>query len=69
VLDLRPVGKDGHHVRYRLQGPAGAISAVHFNGAESAVDGGRVRAVYQLVVNRWQDRETLELRLDRLEPA
>lgn len=69
VLDLRPVGKDGNHVRYRLEGPAGAINAVHFNGAETAVDEGRVRVVYQLAVNRWQDRETLELRIDCLERA
>jgi len=69
VLDLRPVGKDGNHVRYRLKGPAGAINAVHFNGAETAVDEGRVRVVYQLAVNRWQDRETLELRIDCLERA
>ncbi|WP_439638476.1 single-stranded-DNA-specific exonuclease RecJ [Nevskia sp.] len=69
VLDLRPVGKDGNHVRYRLKGPAGAINAVHFNGAETAVDEGRVRVVYQLAINRWQDRETLELRIDCLERA
>jgi single-stranded-DNA-specific exonuclease len=69
VIDLRPVGKDGNHVRYRLRGPGGVINAVHFNGAETAVEGGRVRAVYQLSINRWQDRENLELRLDRVEPA
>ena len=67
VVDLRPIGKDGNHVRYRLQGPGGAtINAVHFNGAETAVEAGRVHAVYQLMINRWQDRETLELRLDRI---
>jgi len=70
VIDLRPIGKEGNHVRYRLRGPGGAsINAVHFNGAETAVDGGRVHAVYQLMINRWQDRETLELRLDRIEAA
>lgn len=69
VLDLRPVGKDGSHVRYRLKGPAGVINAVHFNGAETAIEDGRVRVVYQLAINRWQDRETLELRVDRVERA
>lgn len=69
IVDLRPVGKDGNHVRYRLQGPAGVINAVHFNGAETAVEDGRVRVVYQLAINRWQDRETLELRVDRVERA
>lgn len=68
VIDLRPIGQDGKHVRYRLRGPGGTtINAVHFNGAETAVDGGRVRAVYQLMINRWQDRETLELRLEQIE--
>ncbi|WP_293372828.1 single-stranded-DNA-specific exonuclease RecJ [Nevskia sp.] len=69
VLDLRPVGKDGNHVRYRLKGPAGVINAVHFNGAETAIEDGRVRVVYQLSINRWQDRETLELRVDLVERA
>ncbi len=70
VIDLRPIGKDGNHVRYRLRGPGGAtISAVHFNGAETAVDGGRVHVVYQLMINRWQDRETLELRLEQIEAS
>lgn len=69
IVDLRPVGKDGNHVRYRLQGPAGVINAVHFNGAETAIEDGRVRVVYQLAINRWQDRETLELRVDRVERA
>ena len=69
VIDLRPIGKDGNHVRYRLRGPQGVINAVHFNGAETAVDGGRVRAVYQLAINRWQDRETLELKIEQIEAA
>lgn len=69
VIDLRPIGKDGNHVRYRLRGPQGVINAVHFNGAETAVDGGRVRAVYQLAINRWQDRETLELKIEQIETA
>ena len=69
VIDLRPIGKDGNHVRYRLRGPQGLINAVHFNGAETAVDGGRVRAVYQLAINRWQDRETLELKIEQIEAA
>ncbi len=69
VIDLRPIGKDGNHVRYRLRGPQGLINAVHFNGAEIAVDGGRVRAVYQLAINRWQDRETLELKIEQIEAA
>ena len=69
VIDLRPIGKDGNHVRYRLRGPQGVINAVHFNGAETAVDGGRARAVYQLAINRWQDRETLELKIEQIEAA
>ena len=69
VIDLRPIGKDGNHVRYRLRGSQGVIGAVHFNGAETAIEEGRVRVVYQLAINRWQDRETLELKIEQIEAA
>jgi len=65
VEDLRPVGADGRHVRYRLRDPGGnVVNAVHFNGAETAVDGGTLHGVYQLAVNRFRERESLELRLE-----
>ncbi|GAC1621630.1 MAG: single-stranded-DNA-specific exonuclease RecJ [Nevskia sp.] len=70
IEDLRPVGADGQHVRYRLRHAGGAVvSAVHFNGAEVAIEDGRLQAVYQLSVNRFRDREALELRLDHVLPS
>lgn len=67
VIDFRPIGSDGQHVRYRLRHSGGAIvNAVHFNGAELAVEEGRLRAVYQLCVNRFRDRESLEIRIEHL---
>lgn len=69
IEELRPVGADGQHVRYRLRHPDGTrVSAVHFNGAETAVEDGRLHAVYQLSVNRYREREALELKLDHVEP-
>jgi single-stranded-DNA-specific exonuclease len=70
IDDYRPVGADGRHVKYRLRTPAGQrLDAVHFNGAETALEGGRARAVYALCVNRFRGNETLELKLDSIEPA
>jgi single-stranded-DNA-specific exonuclease len=70
IEDYRPVGADGRHVKYRLRGVDGQrYDAVHFNGAETALDGGRARAVYAVMVNSFRGNETLELRLDCIEPA
>ena len=70
VDDYRPVGADGRHVKYRLRTAAGQrLEAVHFNGAETALEGGLARAVYALCVNRFRDNETLEIRLDSIAPA
>lgn len=70
IEDLRPVGAEGQHVRYRLRHAGGTVvNAVHFNGAEVAIDAGQLHAVYQLSVNRFRDREALELRLDHVRPA
>jgi len=70
VEDLRPVGADGQHVRYRLRHEGGAvINAVHFNGAETAIEEGSLRVVYQLSVNRFRERESLEIRLDQVQPS
>ncbi len=67
VEDLRPIGADGRHVRYRLRTADGeTVNAVHFNGAEVAIEDGSLHAVYQLSINRFRERETLELKLDHV---
>jgi hypothetical protein len=57
-------------VRYRLSTHGVAVAAVDFGGGERAVDGGRVRVLYRLVVNRYGARngasETAELHIEHL---
>ncbi|MDB5986056.1 MAG: recJ [Nevskia sp.] len=68
VLDLRPLGADGRHVRYRLQVPRlGAVTALHFNAAENIVSRGSIKVVYQLAINRYRGTESLELRIEHLQ--
>lgn len=52
------MGSAGHHVRYTLAHPEGAvIEAVHFGAGEAALGVGQQgRFVYRLGVNRWQQR-------------
>ena len=70
VLDARPVGSEGVHVRYRLRSEDGCVLvAVDFGGGTRLCPRGRVRVVYALAINRWQGRESLELRVQHLEPA
>lgn len=71
VRAAKTVGADQSHVRYRLRAAAGGeeFVAVHFSGAEQMRTRGRVRVAYALSINRWQGAESLELRLQHLEPA
>lgn len=67
VLSMTPVGADGRHIRYRLRGPDGEVlTAIHFDGAESACQSGDVRIVYQLLVNRFRQAENMEIRIRHL---
>lgn len=68
VLEFRPLGADGRHVRYRLQIPdAGAVTALHFNAGDDVVVAGPIRAVYQLAINRFRGTQSLELRIEHLQ--
>jgi len=52
------------HVKYQLQCADGSqIAAIHFNGIESLRERGELHASFRLSINRWQDRQTLELML------
>ncbi|WP_434223265.1 single-stranded-DNA-specific exonuclease RecJ [Sinimarinibacterium thermocellulolyticum] len=68
VIEARPVGGDGAHVKYRLAHPAGVLSAIDFNGAERLCDRGEVHLAFTLSINRWQGRESLDLRILALTP-
>lgn len=70
VVEARPVGSEGAHVRYRLRSEDGVVLvAVDFGGGARLRPRGRVRVVYALAINRWQGRESLELRVQHLESA
>jgi len=70
VRNVRTVGSDQSHARYKLRLPQGPeLTAVDFGGAQRLCTSGRVRVAYALSLNRWQGSETLELRLAHLEPA
>jgi len=72
VLDARIVGGDGTHAKYRLRlaGEGGAeISAIHFGGADRLCRRGQLHALYALGINRYRDRESIDLRIDHLEPV
>jgi len=70
VVQVRTVGADGTHVKYRLRSPDGAVvDAIHFGGAERMVERGRVRVVYALSINRFRGNTQLDLRVQWLEPA
>ncbi|NKF24461.1 single-stranded-DNA-specific exonuclease RecJ [Solimonas marina] len=49
------------HVKYRLAHGADSLSAIHFSGIEQLRSSGTLHATYRLSINRWQDRENLEL--------
>ncbi len=72
VVEARIVGADGTHVKYRLRLADQAAEsrveygAIDFGGAARLCRKGRIRAAYMLAVNRFRDRESLDLRLDYL---
>ena len=60
ILERRIVGE--RHLKYRLRHASGAtLGAIHFGGVEHEPIDDRLRAVYRLAINRWQDRENVEL--------
>lgn len=67
VIEARPVGADGAHIKYRLRHPGGICSAIDFNGAERMAVQGRVRCAYRLAVNRYQGRESADLQIQMLQ--
>ncbi|MDP3857435.1 MAG: single-stranded-DNA-specific exonuclease RecJ [Stagnimonas sp.] len=68
VASLKLMGSEQQHVRYRLLGEGAELEAVDFGGGERArAPGCRVLAVYQLGVNRWNGRESVQLLIRHLE--
>lgn len=66
VVEARPVGSDGAHIKYRLHGAGAPLSAIDFNGAERLVTRGAVHCAYRLSVNRYQGRESVDLQIQAL---
>lgn len=72
VLDARLIGTDGQHAKYRLRSARGGtpLTAVDFHGGERLQQPrSRLQAVFTLAVNRWQGAESLDLRIEHLQPA
>ncbi|WP_428309143.1 single-stranded-DNA-specific exonuclease RecJ [Hydrocarboniphaga sp.] len=70
VIDARVVGGDGTHAKYRLRlvgGNGAELSAIHFGGADQLCRRGQLHAFYALGINRYRDRESVDLRIDYLE--
>ena len=69
VTSVRRMGSEQQHARYQLDADGRALEAVDFGGGERARSAGqRLHAVYQLGVNRWNGRESLQLLLRHLQP-
>ncbi|MGQ9908625.1 MAG: single-stranded-DNA-specific exonuclease RecJ [Candidatus Flexifilum sp.] len=73
VLEARPVGKEGQHLRLRLARPdAAPVNGIGFrlfnNGAASLRLGDRIDVVYALEVNHWNGETSAQLRIEDLRP-
>ncbi|HEY0974779.1 MAG TPA: single-stranded-DNA-specific exonuclease RecJ [Solimonas sp.] len=68
VVEARPVGADGAHIKYRLRQAGAVLSAIDFHGAERLVARGAVHCAYRLAVNRYQGRESVDLQIQALTP-
>ena len=69
IEQARRVGAQQTHAKYRLRAHGQSVAAVDFGGAARLLTRGRMRAIYRLAVNRWQDAESLDLQIVHLEPA
>ncbi|HET7931499.1 MAG TPA: single-stranded-DNA-specific exonuclease RecJ [Rhodanobacteraceae bacterium] len=67
----KPMGADGKHRRLQLRDPRdGRVhEAVHFNAGGDAPSGAALRVAYELMVNDWRGRESLQLLVRNLAPA
>lgn len=72
LLEARPVGKTGEHLRFTVAADGQELSGIGFRCAALArqVDvGGRVDLAFQPRLSAWGGEERLELRLSDLRPA
>ena len=68
IRELRRLGSEGRHIKYRLRANGGEIEAIDFNGAERALAAGcQAALVYRLVINRFRGNETVELQVEHLQ--
>jgi single-stranded-DNA-specific exonuclease len=69
VVDVRPVGEEGTHLRLVLRREAVVLTAVWFRARRSGLElipvqkGGQYRFVYSLTINEYRGRRNLELRI------
>ncbi len=66
VQQSRVVGSGGDHVKYTLRHQGVSVDAIDFGGAERRCTSGFVELLFVPAVNRWQGRESLDLRIVQL---
>ncbi len=70
ILSSRIVGEQHWKLMLRPEGGEQAIDAIAFRAVERHPElPSRVRLAYRLDINEWRGRETLQLRIEHLEPA
>lgn len=69
VESWRVVGERHLKLRLRGDGHAQALDAILFDALDCTPPPGRLRALFQLDLNEWNGRESLQLLLKQIEPA
>lgn len=69
VESWRAVGERHLKLKLRLEQYAGVFDAILFDALDCMPPPARLRAVFQLDLNEWNGRETLQLLLKQIEPA
>lgn len=72
VKAVRPVGRDGKHLRLTVAKGHALLSAIAFrlgHLANSLAEGDMVDLVYRPTLNVWQDQETLQIVVQAIRPA
>lgn len=68
TTDVRPIGKDGAHLRMRLSSGSDMRNAIGFRmGDRAAVLPEVVEAIIGLSINEWQDRKTVQCELRQIQ--
>jgi single-stranded-DNA-specific exonuclease len=68
IVSSECVGKEGNHVRYRLEEGGIVLEAMHFKCDEALPQGSRAEAVYTVAENRFRASVRLQLYIEEIIP-